>query len=108
MDITVREALKSTVNFPIPVERVEMALINSELDGEAIYAKTDEKAVDLAMAGLLKTLITSGTVREGGFTREMPAAAVLRSLRIDILNKWGIDESLPVAKPEIYDGTGLW
>jgi hypothetical protein len=108
MDITIRKALTSTVNFPIPVERVEKALIDSGLDGDTIYAKADEKAVDLAMAGLLQTLITSGTVKEGGFTREMPAAAVLRSLRNDLLHKWGIDESLPVKVPAIYDGSDLW
>lgn len=108
MAITIKKALTGTVNFPIPDDRIEKALTDSELDGNAIYAKTDEKAVDLAMAGLLLTLATSGNVKEGLFLREMPNAATLRSIRIDILNKWGIDETLPVVVPLIYDGSGLW
>ena len=107
---TIKEALIGMVNFPIPDSRVEKALTDSELDGSAIYAKTDEKAVDLAMAGLLLTLATSGNVSEGGYKRDMPSADSLRSLRITILNKWGIKEDLEpeVKEPTIYDGTGLW
>ena len=107
MVITIKEALIGTVNFPLPDFRIEKALIDSVLDGEAVYAKTDEKAVDLAMAGLLLTLATSGNITEGGFKLDMPNADSLRSLRITILNKWGIvegDDQIGI----IYDASDLW
>lgn len=106
--VSIKEALTSMVNFPLPTARVITALINAKLDGDAIYAAGDERAVDLCMAGLLLTLATSGKVQEGGFTREMPSAEALRGLRKDLLNKWGVDETIKDPVPLIYDGSGLW
>jgi hypothetical protein len=98
--MTIKEALTSTVNFSLPANRVEKALIDAELDGTATYAKTDEKAVDLAMAGLLLTLMTSADVTEDDVSIKLPSRDVLRSLRNDLIAKWP-DTPVVEKKPSV-------
>jgi hypothetical protein len=105
MVLTIKEALTGIVNFPIPESRVAKALIDAGLDGNAVYAKTEEKDIDLCMAGLLLTLASPKKVTEGGYSIEMPSASELRLLRKDLLLKWGIVED---EEPLIYDGSNLW
>lgn len=101
MPLTIKEALISTVNFPIPEHRVEKALIDSELDGTAIYAKTDEKAIDLCMAGLLFTLLTSADITEGEWSQKLPSRDVILKVYGYLLQKWHEPNPLDLAKPTV-------
>jgi hypothetical protein len=86
--MTIKEALTSTVNFSLPANRVEKALIDADLDGAADYDKTAEKAIDLCMAGLLLTLITSADVTEDDVSIKLPSRDVLLKIRTSLIDKW--------------------
>lgn len=96
--MTIKEALKSTINFAIPENRVEKALIDAGLDGDAVYAKTDERAIDLSMAGLLLTLITSADITEDDVSIKLPSRDVLASVRLTLLDKWGLGAGKPTVR----------
>jgi len=101
--MTIKEALISTVNFSIPDNRVEKALIDASLNGSAIYAKDDEKAVDLCMAGLLLTLMTTADVTEDDVSIKLPARDQLLKVYKALLGKWGVVDptETPVPKPKV-------
>ncbi len=86
--MTIKEALISTVNFLIPDNRVEKALIDAGLDGGAIYTQADEKAIDACMSGLLLTLITSADVTEDDVSIKLPSRDVLMAARKALIEKW--------------------
>jgi hypothetical protein len=98
--MTIKEALTSTVNFSLPANRVEKALIDAELDGTATYAKTDEKAVDLAMAGLLLTLMTSADVTEDDVSIKLPSREFILRTRLALIEKWP-EPASAAAKPSV-------
>lgn len=96
--MTIKEALTSTVNFSLPENRVEKALIDADLDGTAVYDKTAEKAIDLCMAGLLLTLITSADITEDDVSIKLPSRDVLLSIRTALINKWN---PVVIVKPTV-------
>ncbi|WP_114937573.1 DUF6706 family protein [Mucilaginibacter endophyticus] len=99
--MTIKEALTSTINFPLPDAAIEKALIDGDLDGSAIYAKCDARAVGLCMAGLLFTLITSANVTEDDVNINLPSRDVLMKLYSAICKQWGIPDTLAPAKPTV-------
>lgn len=101
--MTIKEALTSTINFSIPVVRVEKALIDAGLDGSAVYAKTDERNIDLCFAGLLLTLITSADVTEDDVSIKLPNRDQLVKIYSAIYKKWNLPDPLanPVIKPTV-------
>ena len=105
MSITIKSALKSTVNYPIPDDRIEKALIDAELNGDAIYTKPDERIIDLVTAGLILTICTSANVSEGGYSISLSDRDGLLAIRSKLLVKWG---ELDELSPTVYDGTNLW
>jgi hypothetical protein len=98
--MTIKEALTSTVNFSIPQNRIEKALIDAALDGSADYAKANEQAVDMCMAGLLLTLITSADVTEDDVSIKLPSRDVLMKVRSSLIDKWApvVTEAKPTVK----------
>jgi hypothetical protein len=98
--MTIKEALTSTVNFSIPQNRIEKALIDAALDGSADYAKANEQAVDTCMAGLLLTLITSADVTEDDVSIKLPSRDVLMKVRTSLIDKWApvVTEAKPTVK----------
>ncbi len=97
--MTIKEALTSTVNFSLPDNRVEKALIDADLIGTADYDKTAEKAVDLCMAGLLLTLMTSADVTEDDVSIKLPGREFILKTRQALIDKWAPVEV--VAKPTV-------
>lgn len=88
--MTIKEALTSTVSFSLPANRIEKALIDSELIGTADYAKTDEKAIDMCMAGLLLTLMTSADVTEDDVSVKLPGREFIMKARQALIDKWAV------------------
>jgi hypothetical protein len=101
--MTIKEALISTVNFAIPDNRIEKALIDASLSGSAIYAKDAERAIDMCMAGLLLTLMTTADVTEDDVSIKIPDRAQLLKVYSFLLKKWGETDPTvtPVAKPTV-------
>lgn len=98
--MTIKEALSSTVAFPLPNNRVDKALIDAELDGTSDYTKASEKAVDLAMAGLLLTLITSADETEDDVSTKLPNRDVLMKACSALYRKWGLPDPFAEVKPK--------
>ncbi|MEJ2905088.1 DUF6706 family protein [Pedobacter panaciterrae] len=101
--MTIKEALTSTVAFILPKNRIEKALIDAELDGSADYTKASEKAIDLCMAGLLITLITSADETEDDLSTKLPNRDVLIKAFSALYRKWNlVDPFSPVIpKPTV-------
>lgn len=105
MATTIREALTSMIDFPLPLKRIDKALIDGGLNGEANYTKSDEQKVDLCTAGLILTICTAGNISEGGYSLSISDKEALMKTRSLLLLKWGVSDN---TVPEIEDGTGLW
>jgi ribosome maturation protein Sdo1 len=97
--MTIKEALTSTVNFSIPENRIEKALIDADLTGSSVYSKSDEQAVDTCMEGLLLTLITSADVTEDDVSVKLPSRDVLMKVRASLIQKW--EPVVAVTKPTV-------
>ncbi|WP_316778408.1 DUF6706 family protein [Pedobacter antarcticus] len=108
-ELTIKGALLSTIDFTIPNSRVVKALIDAGLDGDAIYAKTYEKDIDVCAANLLLSLITVKKITEGGYTIEFPDASTLSASAWFLFGKWGIvDPEIEAAKPTVSAVKGMW
>jgi hypothetical protein len=99
--MTIKEALTSTVNFPLPDTAIEKALIDGDLDGSATYAKSYAKQVAVAMTGLLFTLITSANLTEDDVAIVLPSRDILLKVYSAICNQWGIPDAFAPAKPSV-------
>lgn len=99
--MNIKEALTSTVAFKLPENRIEKALIDNDLIGTADYTKVNEKAVDLAMIGLLFTLITAGDEREDDVSLSLPGKDVLLKAASALYNKWGLKDPFAIPGPTI-------
>lgn len=92
--MTIKEALKSTVDYPLPDDRIEKALIDAGLSGDATYTQTNEKDVDVCMIGLLLTICTTGSISEGGYSISMSDKDSLLKVRSLLLSKWDLVDTL--------------
>lgn len=99
--MTIKEALTCTVNFPLPANRIEKALIDAELTGTDSYSKEHERSVDLCMSGLLFTLLTSADIAEDDVSVKLPSRDVLLAVYSALMKKWGLKDELAVAQPKI-------
>lgn len=98
--MTIKEALLSTVSFTLPNNRVDKALIDAELNPNEVYSKASEKAIDLCMAGLLLTIITSADVTEDDVSIKLPSRDVLLKVYGTLLTKWGVVNPLEPSTPK--------
>lgn len=99
--MTKKQALTSTVNFPLPDTTIEKALIDNDLDGAATYAKGDAQAIDSCMAGLIFTLLTSADVTEDDVSIKLPSRDVLLKVYSGLCKKWGLPDLLTAPKPTV-------
>ncbi|WP_183560682.1 DUF6706 family protein [Mucilaginibacter sp. SP1R1] len=97
--MTIKEALTSTVNFALPDNTIEKALIDGDLNGTDAYTKSDARAVGVCMAGLLFTLITSADITEDDVWIKLPQRDVLLKVYSALCNKWGIPNEFAPEKP---------
>ena len=98
--MTKLEALKSTINFPLPDLIYSKALIDADLDGTAAYSSANTREIDLCMAGLLFILLTSPDIKEGDFSRTLPDRGQLLNLYSVICKRWSVPNLL-VTKPTV-------
>jgi hypothetical protein len=101
MDITVKEALTSTVAFQLPDTAIQKALIDGRLNGAALYTESDARPVAVAMTGLLFTLITTADVTEDDVSIKLPQRDVLLKVYSALCTQWGIPNPFAPAKPTV-------
>ena len=98
--MTKREALKATINFPLPDQIIDKAMIDVGIDATAEYTVNDTKDIDLCTAGLLFILLTSPDIKEGDFSRTLPDRSQLLNVYSAICKRWNVPNLL-VTKPTV-------
>lgn len=105
--MTVRDALISTINFPLPENTIAKALIDAGLNGDAIYTRESAKAVGVCMAGLLFTLITTADQTEDDVSIRLPQRDVLMKVYSGICSTYGVPDAFSAVKPTVKQ-VRLW
>lgn len=105
--MTIKEALKATINFPLPDNVLDKALIDAGLEGTADYSADINRDVDICGSGLLFILLTSGNISEGDYSISLPERSNLMALYGQICRKWGVQDLLNV-KPTVKGRSNLW
>ncbi|TDQ12166.1 DUF6706 family protein [Pedobacter metabolipauper] len=107
MALTIKSALQGKINYPLPDESLEAALIEASLDGDQVYSKSHTKDVELCAAGLILVVCTSGNVSEGGYSLSLSDKNALLKVRSMFLNKWN-ETDIDPGKPKISAVKGKW
>jgi hypothetical protein len=105
--MTLMAALEATINFPLPANSLEKALINAELTPADNYSKKDERGIDLCAAGLLFVLFTTGDEKEADYSLTLPSAEKIKIAYSFLCKKWGEPDLLEIPEPTI-DGIQPW
>ena len=84
------EAIKGAINHPLSENSYKRALINRGLTDSDTYVVGNKQSLDLASADCIVTLLTTGSISEGGYSISLADAATLKSLAIGIYSKYGI------------------
>jgi hypothetical protein len=90
--MTLLEAIKESIGYPISEKRAEMTLIKRGLNktDEATEAVLNSKNFELATADLMFWMLTAANVSEGGFSLSISDKATLKELASGIYTKHGI------------------
>lgn len=99
--MTILEAIKESVGYPISDNRAEMTLVKRGLvkTEDATEAILNSKSFELATADLMFWLITAPNISEGGVTISLTDKKTLKDIASGIYSKWGeTDYSRPTAK----------
>ena len=93
--MTILEALKATVSYPVSANTVTMILIKRGLTGsdELTQASVNSKEFELAMADLFFHLLGAVNISEGGFSVSIADKKYLSETASGIYSKYG--ESCP-------------
>jgi len=106
--MTKKEALKSTINFPLPDLTIDKALIDADIIGSDVYSKLDTRAIDLCAAELLFVLLTSADIKEGDFSQTLPDRDTILKLYSFLVTKWDVTDLLAPKKPTVTGRSNLW
>lgn len=99
--MTVLEAIKEAIGYPISDNRAKMTLIKRGLTGtdEVSRAILNGKPFELATADLIFWLITAVDISEGGVSISLSDKKSLKEFASGLYSKWGeTDHSRATAK----------
>lgn len=99
--MTILEAIKEAIGYPISTNRASMTLIKRGLTGtdEATQTVLNSKEFDLATADLMFWMLTAPNVSEGGYSLSITDKSSLKSIASGIYSKWGeVDPSAPTVR----------
>ena len=100
------EALTAAVQVPgIDANTLEKACIDADLTSGDAYAKTAEKAVDLAAVSVLRSLVVTSE-SEGGFSYNVSAEALKQRIAY-LQSKWGVTET-GSSQPLVRNASDRW
>jgi hypothetical protein len=108
MPLTKKQALRGKINYELPDDAYEIALIEAGLNGDDEFTADDAKDIDLCAAGLILIVLTSANESEGGYSISISDRAGLLKIRSLILKKWGIADDTLAPAPLIKDISYLW
>lgn len=91
--MTILEAIKESVGYPISDNRAEVTLTKRGLTGadEATQTVLNSKAFELATADLMFWMITAPNISEGGYSVSVADKKALKELASSIYSKWGVN-----------------
>lgn len=98
--MTIFEAIKESVGYPISDNRANLALTKRGLTGtdQATSDILTGEAFELATADLIVWLITTPNISEGGYSLSISDKKALKEIASGIFAKWGIvDYTQPTA-----------
>lgn len=104
--MTQLEALRSVigVNYPFDDNMYDKALIDQGLVGTDDYAAGNAKSIDLAVVGLIPTLIAACDIKEGGYSVTVADRTALLKLRSLLLAKYGLSDN----SATVTDASNMW
>lgn len=72
--MTNKQAFYATLQlqYSVPSDTVDLALINADIDGDATYTKVDQEGIEKATIPVLYGLFTAPDIREGDFSVSHP------------------------------------
>lgn len=93
--MTILEAIKESVGYPVSDKRAEMALLKRGLTKteDATEAVLNSKNFELATADLIVWIVTTANVSEGGVSISKGDTSELRNIASGIYQKWGVKDS---------------
>lgn len=99
--MTILEAIKESVGYPISDNRAQMTLVKRGLTGsnEATQDVLNGRAFELATADLIMWMVTAPNVSEGGYSISVADRKSMKDIASGIYSKYGIaDNSAPKAR----------
>lgn len=99
--MTILEAIKEAIGYPISVNRANITLIKRGLAGasEATQEVLNSREFELATADLIYWMITTPNITEGGYHLSVTDKKTLQQIASGIFSKWGVsDPSTPTAR----------
>ena len=90
--MTVLEAIKESIGYPISENRANMTLIKRGLTAadEATESVLNSKAFELATADLMLWMVTAPNISEGGYSLSISDKKTLKELALGIYSKHGV------------------
>ena len=82
------EAIKAKVNYPLSDDAYKVALLGRGLIYTDEY--TNRRAMDLAQADLIYTVITSPNITEGGYSVSFTSRTALLKVANAIYSRYGV------------------
>ena len=92
--MTILEAIKESVGYPISNNRAQITLLKRGLTGtdEATQSVLNSKAFELATADLMFWLITTPNISEGGYSISLTDRKTLKDIASGIYSKHGVTD----------------
>lgn len=89
--MTILEAIKQSVGYPVNDTRAEMTLVKRGLvkTDEATQSVLNSKAFELATADLMFWLLTAPNISEGGYSISITDKKSLKDIASGIYSRWG-------------------
>lgn len=101
------ERLEGRFLFPVKESALAGALLDRGLTDSDDYSVANIRAMDLALADMAMTAITSPTITEGDYQLNHSNKGELRKLADGIYSKW--NESNPFdSSPKVRNATNKW
>lgn len=98
------EAIKASVNIPVPSAMAELALTDREVTSSATYAGKNE-AFELAKADLLIMMATSANISEGGYSVSISNPQALIDIANRIYETYGVESPM---KRTVKNASDKW
>ena len=103
--MTIAEALKSSVGYPLNESSIEKACIDRGLNMNDDYTGATEN-IELARADLLVLSVTTPSISEGGFSISFSEKKEMMAIANRIYSKYG--EPVVSIAPIVQDKSYIW